>query len=179
MAFLWFGKQKKLEDMSIKELRKEITKQQVEQDQLVSVMRRAQEQYDGYLEAASEPGLLDADVQISAQKMDIAEKRKLKAESELQDVITNIDVLDSVIGVIEQKEALQKKGIWQTISKMEPSELEGQLTSIAIERKNNRANVDKITEILSGANIVDVAANRSAGHRRALDKIKAAREEKS
>ena len=62
---------------------------------------------------------------------------------------------------------------------MEPSELEGQLTSIAIERKNNRANVDKITEILSGANIVDVAANRSACHRRALDKIKAAREEKS
>ena len=179
MAFLWFGKQKKLEDMKIKDLRNEIVKQQVEQDQLVSVMRRGQEQYDGYLEAASEPGLMEADVQIAAQKMDLAEKRKLKAESELQGVITNIDVLDSVIGIIEQKETLQKKGIWQTIKAMEPSELEGQLTEIAIERKNNRVNVEKITDILSTANIVDVAANRSSGHRRALDKIKATRDAKS
>ena len=42
MAILWFGKAKTLEDFKVKDLRKERLRQEVEQDQLVIRMKRAQ-----------------------------------------------------------------------------------------------------------------------------------------
>lgn len=62
MGILGFGKVKKLEDLDIKELKRERITQEVRQDQLLARMRHSQEQYDVLLELASEPGLSDGEV---------------------------------------------------------------------------------------------------------------------
>ena len=69
MGILGFGSATKLEDLKVKDLRKERLTQEVKQDQLLVRIRHAQEQYDSLLEVASEPGLSEADVDVSAYKM--------------------------------------------------------------------------------------------------------------
>lgn len=179
MAFLWFGKQKKIEDLKIKDLTKEITKQQIEQQKLVSEQRRAMELYSGYLEAASEPGLIDGELLIAAQKMGIEEKRQLRAQSDLQEVIRNVDVLNSIVSIILRKENLKKSGVWDAIKGVEPGAMEEQLVEIATVKQEDDDALNKIIDILDTSNKVDVTAKMSAEQRRAYEKIKQARKDKS
>ena len=80
MAILWFSKATKLEDFKVKDLRKERLVQEVQQDQLVTRMRHAQDEYDGILAAAAEPGLGDAELDIAAYKMEQASKSMLQTD---------------------------------------------------------------------------------------------------
>ena len=58
MGFLGFGRGKKLEDLKIRDLRKERVVQEVQQDRQVATIRRSQEEYDRRLNFASEPGII-------------------------------------------------------------------------------------------------------------------------
>ena len=178
MGILGFGKAKKLEDLNIKDLKKERLVQEVQQDQLVTRIRRAQEEYDGLLDAASEPGLGDAETDVAAYKMGLASRRKDKAEGELQGVITRMTVLDSTADIIERKGELERRGIWKTINQMAEDDLEDQLEAIAIQRKESDLTLDKIIEMFE-VDTQAVKARRSAGFRRSKEAILQARAGKS
>ncbi len=177
MGILGFGRAKKLEDLNVKGLKKERLVQEVQQDQLVTRIRRAQDEYDGLLDAASEPGLSDAEIDVAAYKMDLAAKRKDKTEAELQRVITRMTVLDSTVDVIERKTELERRGIWKRINEMAEDDLEQQLEAIAIERKESDLTLDKIVEMFE-VDAQAVRSSRSAGFRRSRDTILQARETK-
>ena len=76
MGILGFGKVQKLEDLKVDDLKKERLTQQVKQDQLLTRLRQAQDQFDALLEAASEPGLNDAEIDAAAYKMESVSKIK-------------------------------------------------------------------------------------------------------
>ena len=178
MGILGFGSATKLEDLKVKDLRKERLTQEVKQDQLLVRIRHAQEQYDSVLEVASEPGLSEADVDVSAYKMSQMTKAKDRAEQDLQDVLTRMSVIDSTLDVINQKKELQKKGIWRKINEIPEEELESQMGSLALERKESQINLDKIVEMFD----VDrqaVHAKRSADFRRSRADILARRQQKA
>ena len=177
MGILWFGSVKSIEDFKVKDLRSERLRQEVEQDQHLARMRRAQEEFDGLLDAASEPGLSDAERDVAAYKMDWASKRKTKAESELQEVLTRLQVIDSTVELLEQKTALQKNGVWKKMAELDPDKLGDQLEKIAIERKESTLNVNRIAEIFD-TSVVDVRAKRSSGFRASLEAIEQARKAK-
>jgi len=170
MGILGFGRAKKLADLKIRDLKKERVVQEVQQDQLVTKIRRAQEEYDGLLDAASEPGLSDVEVDVAAYKMDLATRRKDKVEAELQRVITRMTVLDSTVEIIQQKGELQRRGIWKTINQMAEDDLEDQLEAIAVERKESDLTLDKIVEMFE-VDAQAVKAQRSASFRRSKDAI--------
>ena len=178
MGILGFGKAKKLEDLNIKDLKKERLVQEVQQDQLVTRIRRAQEEYDGLLDAASEPGLGDAETDVAAYKMGLASRRKDKAEGELQGVITRMTVLDSTADIIERKGELERRGIWKTINQMAEDDLEDRLEAIAIQRKESDLTLDKIVEMFE-IDTHAVKARRSAGFHRSKEAILQARAGKS
>ncbi len=123
MGILWFGNVKSIEDFKTKDLRSERLVQEVGQDQLLGRMRRAQDEFDGLLDAASEPGLNDAERDVAAYKMDWANKRKIKAESELQEVLTRLQVIDSTLELLERKAELQTKGIWKKMADLDSDKL--------------------------------------------------------
>ena len=177
MAILWFGKAKTLEDLKVKDLKKERLVQEVRQDQLVSRIKRAQDEHDGLLDAASEPGLTDAEVDIAAYKMDLALKRKDRAEGDLQQIITRMQVLDSTLDLLDQRKELEEKGIWKTISAMDEDKLQQQLERFALERKEGVLNVNKIAEMLE-IDSLTVKAKRSAGFSGSREAIAAARARK-
>ena len=177
MGILWFGNVKSIEDFKTKDLRSERLVQEVEQDQLLGRMRRAQDEFDGLLDAASEPGLNDAERDVAAYKMDWANKRKIKAESELQEVLTRLQVIDSTLELLERKAELQTKGIWKKMADLDSDKLGDQLEKLAIERKAGALNVNRIAEVLD-TNIVDVRAKRSSGFRRSLEAIEEAANKK-
>ena len=104
MGILGFGRVTKLEDLKVNDLKKERITQEVKQDQLLVRLRHAQEQYDGFLEAASEPGLSDAEVDLAAYKMSQMAKAKDRTEVELQQIISSVTVIDSTLDLINQKE---------------------------------------------------------------------------
>ena len=134
MGILWFGKAATLEDLKEKDLKKERLIQEVQQDQLVTRLKNAQREYAALLEAASEPGLADAEIDIAAYKMEQASKRKDRTENDLQHVLTRISVLDSTIDILHQRSDLEKKGVWKTINSMEEDALQAQLEEFAAER---------------------------------------------
>jgi hypothetical protein len=177
MGILWFGNAKGIEDFKVKDLRSERLRQEVEQDQLLGKMRRAQDEYDGLLDAASEPGLSDAERDVAAYKMDWAIKRKTRAESELQSVLTRLQVIDSTVDLLENKAELQKKGIWKKIADLDTDDLSDQLEKLAIERKEGALNVNKIAEVLDVSG-VDVQATRTPGFRRSREAIEEAAKNK-
>lgn len=178
MALLWFGKATKLEDFKLRDLDKEKLVQQVQYDQLLARQRRASDESDGLLEAASEPGMTDAERDLAAYKMSRAEKRRLKAESDMQQVITRMDVLDSTIDLLHRKDELKRNRIWDKINSMDQDKLQDQLEVLAIERKKGQVNLDKISEVLDVERF-DVSAKRSADFRRAKELITSRAAEKS
>ena len=178
MGILWFGKAKTLEDLKEKDLKKERLIQEVQQDQLVTRMKNAQGEYEARLAAASEPGLMDAEIEIAAYKMDQAEKRKVKAESDLQHVLTRMSVLDSTLDLLQQRAELEKKGVWKTINSMDEDALQAQLEDFAADRKGSRLNVNRIAEMLT-IDPLDVKASQSPGVLSAKAAIEAARAAKS
>lgn len=178
MPVLWFGRAKKLEDLKVRDLRKERLRQEVEQDQLVMRMRRAQDEYDGLLEGASEPGLSDAEVDIAAYKMDQATKRKNATESDLQQVLSRLQVIDSTVDVLEQRAELERKGLWKTFAEMDEDDLRDQLEEFAVERKESTLTVNRIAEFME-VDSSAVKASRSAGFRKSRQAIDEARARKS
>ncbi len=126
------------------------------------------------LEAASEPGLGDAEIDVAAYKMDMASRRKDRAEGELQRVIARMTVLDSTIEIILQRDELEKRGVWKTINQMAEDDLEQQLEAIAVRSKKTDLNLDKIVEMFE-VDTQAVKAKRTAGFRRSKDAILQAR----
>lgn len=177
MAVLWFGKAKNLEALKAGDLKKERLVQEVQQDQLVTRIRRAQDEYDGFLDAASEPGLTDAELDIAAYKMDLTQKRKIRAESDLQQVLTRTQVIDSTLDILNQRAVLEQKGVWKTINEMDEDSLQEQLEQFAVERKEGVLNVNRIAEMLE-VDTLGVKANRSAGFRKSREAIEQARDRK-
>ncbi|MBC8426322.1 hypothetical protein H8E07_19570 [bacterium] len=178
MGLLWFGNAKGIEDLKVKDLRKERIRQDVEQDHLVARIKAAGNQYDGYLDAASEPRTSEAEIEGAAYKMDRAMKRKNQAESHLQQAIPRITVIDSTIDILEQRKELEKKGIWKVIAGMDDEKLLEQLQVFAAERKENHLGVERIAELMD-VDDLDVKANRGAGFRRARADIKAVHDYKT
>jgi len=178
MGILGFGSVAKLEDLKIDDLKKERLTQEVKQDQLLTRLRQAQDQYDGLLEAASEPGLNDAEIDAAAYKMEMAAKAKTRTEFELQEIITKMTVIDSTVDILNQKQELEKKGIWKKINSIPEEQLEAQLEELAVDRKETAINLNKIVEMFD-TDTQSVKANRSADFRRSRDAIMAKRQEKS
>jgi len=170
MPLLWFGKATRLEDFKIKDLEREKLVQQVQYDQLLARQRRATDETQGLLEAASEPGITESEKDLAAYKISRAEKRRLKAESDMQQVISRMDVLDSTTDLLHRKDELKRNRIWDKINRMDQDKLQEQLEVLAIERKKGQVNLDKITEVLDVERF-DVSAKRSADWRRAKELI--------
>lgn len=135
MVFTRAKKAKKLEDLNIDDLRKERTKQEMEQDLLLTTMRRAQQEYDRLLEMASEPGVSNAERNVAAYRMSHAAKRKCRAETDLRRAITRMTVLDTAIDNISMKMELQKNGVWKQINELDKEALVKQLDAFVIRTK--------------------------------------------
>ena len=178
MGILWFGGAASLEDLKEKDLKRERLVQEVQQDQLVTRVKNAQGDYEGLLQAASEPGLTDAEVDIAAYKMDQASKRRDRAENDLQGVLTRMSVLDSTLDLLQQRAELEKKGVWKTINSMDENALQAQLEEFAADRKGSQLNVNRIAEMLE-VDSMAVKARRSPGFQKSRAAIEAARAEKS
>ena len=178
MGILGFGSVAKLEDLKIDDLKKERLTQEVKQDQLLTRLRMAQDQYDGLLEAASEPGLNDAEIDAAAYKMEMAAKAKTRTEFELQEIITKMTVIDSTVDILNQKQELEKKGIWKKINSIPEEQLEAQLEELAVDRKETAINLNKIVEMFD-TDTQSVKANRSADFRRSREAILEMRNKKT
>jgi uncharacterized protein YjbK len=178
MGILGFGGATKLEDLKVKDLKNERLTQEVKQDQLLVRIRHAQEQHEALLEVASEPGLNDGEIDVAAYKMSQIIKVRDRAEQELQDALTRISVIDSTVDVLNQKQELQKNGIWKKINEIPEEEMDSQLESLAVERKQRQINLNKIVEMFD----VDhqaIKAKRSAEFRRSKETILAKKEQKA
>jgi hypothetical protein len=177
MAILWFGGASSLEDLKVEDLERERLVQEVQRDRAVSRIRRAQDEHDGHLDAGSEPGLSDAELDVSAYEMDLALKRKAQAESDLQQILTRMGVLDATKDILNRKSELQENGIWKTINEMDEERLGQQLEQFSVERKEGDLRLTRIQEMMQ-ADTVSVRANRTPGFRRSRAALEEARDSK-
>jgi hypothetical protein len=175
MAILWFGNANDLDSLKIKDLEDERLNQLVHQDQLVTRMRRAQDEYDGLFESANRPGLPVAERHIAIYNMESVDKRKKKAESELQVVAGQISKIDTFLEIFTLRDDLEKKGVWKTLNDLGEEELDEQITRLSKERKSATLKADRISEMLA-TNTPDPQVTRSAAFRRIEAELDRARE---
>jgi hypothetical protein len=169
MGLFGFGQARNIQDLSIKNLHKERIGQEVKQDQLLARIRKAGEQFDALLESASEPGMTDGDIDAASYSMAQISKSKDRFEKDLQAVMTRITVIDSIRDVKNQKEELEKKGIWKKINEIPEEQLENQLLELSTDRKESQVNLSRIVEVFD----VDRQAVRS---QRSADVLKSRKE---
>ena len=178
MGILGFGNATKLEDLKVNDLKKERLTQEVRQDQLLVRIRHAQEQYDSLVQSASEPGMNDAEIDVAAYKLSQIKKTRDRTEQDLQETLTKMSVLDSTLDVINQRKELEKNGVWKKINEIPEEQLEAQLESMAVERKQTQLNLNSIVEMFD-VDRQTIQSKRSADFRRSREEILRAREEKS
>jgi hypothetical protein len=65
---------------------------------------------------------------------------------QLQEALTRMTVIDSTLGIINQRQELQEKGIWMKINQIPEEEMESQIERLAIDRKESQINLNKIVE---------------------------------
>ncbi len=182
MAIFGFGRARKLEDIRLDELQDERVRLEVRRDQMTRRISDAQEDYDGHHEAGvNMRGLSDAELDIIAYNMEQAQKRKIAAESKFQDIMTQIQVVDSVMDVLKMRKDLERTGVWKVINNLKEDELEEQVSKLAGERKNTALTVNKVSEILgsAGPGDVEVQAHRSSTFRNIRDKLRQERSKAS
>ena len=178
MGILGFGNATKLEDLKVNDLKKERLTQEVRQDQLLVRIRHAQEQYASLEQSASEPGMNDAEIDVAAYKLSQIKKTRDRTEQDLQETLTKMSVLDSTLDVINQRKELEKNGVWKKINEIPEEQLEAQLESMAVERKQTQLNLNSIVEMFD-VDRQTIQSKRSADFRRSREEILRAREEKS
>lgn len=147
MGIFGFEKVRKIQDLSIKDLKKEKIGQEVKQEQLLARIRKAGQQYDALLESSSEPGMTDEDIDTAAYRMGQISKSKVRFEKDLQEVMTRITVIDSLRDVINQKKELEKEGIWKKINQIPEETLESQLLELTADHKESGVNLSRIVEV--------------------------------
>ena len=110
--------------------------------------------------------------------MEMAGKVRTRTEYDLQEIITKMTVIDSTVDILNQRQELEKKGIWKKINSIPEEQLEAQLEELAVDRKETAINLNNIVEMFD-TDTQSVKANRSSDFRRSRDAIMAKRQEKS
>ena len=87
-------------------------------------------------------------------------------------------VIDSTVDVLNQRQELEKKGIWKKINSIPEEQLEAQLEELAVDRKETAINLNKIVEMFD-TDTQSVKANRSADFRRSREAILEMRNKKT
>ena len=118
------------------------------------------------MEAASEPGITDAERNVAAYRMSHASRRKSRAEARLCQVITRMTVLDTAIDNISMKMDMQRNGVWKQINDLDRDVLVEQLDAFVIRSK-------AVDEKLNAMTKVKLAFNRG----REFDNARAAIED--
>ena len=102
MGFLFWGEKnqfkKKFNQIKLKDLQKELTEKEVEQDVLTNEIQRWSSEYDGWFRKGSDPNATDTDLQICASRMEICESNKSRIESELQETVNEVSIIQAAIG---------------------------------------------------------------------------------
>ena len=180
MAFLFWGEKnqfkKKFNKIKLKDLQKELTEKEVEQDVLTNEIQRWNEEYDGWLRKGSDPNASESDLQICASRMEICESNRGRVEADLNASINEVSIIQAAIGIKEQESKGNKSSILTTILNSEGAELQTYLTEIAVATKDGNTKMEKALDLLTKPQ-VGGSPNRSEGFNRNLDKLKQARGE--
>tara|TARA_A100001037_G_scaffold225031_1_gene202951 strand:- start:233 stop:778 length:546 start_codon:yes stop_codon:yes gene_type:complete len=178
MGFLFWGEKnqfkKKFNQIKLKDLQKELTEKEVEQDVLTNEIQRWSSEYDGWFRKGSDPNATDTDLQICASRMEICESNKSRIESELQETVNEVSIIQAAIGIKEQETKGNKSSILNTILNSEGTELQTYLTEIAVATKNGNTKMETALDLLTKPQ-VGGSPIRSESFNRNIDKLKKAR----
>ncbi len=180
MGFLFWGEKnqfkKKFNQIKLKDLQKELTEKEVEQDVLTNEIQRWNEEYNGWLRKGSDPNASDSDLQICASRMEIAESNKGRVEADLQGSINEVSIIQAAIGIKEQESKGNKSSILTTILNSEGTELQTYLTEIAVATKDGNTKMETALNLLTQPQ-VGGSPIRSESFNRNIDILKKARDE--
>jgi len=178
MAFLFWGEKnqfkKKFNKIRLKDLQKELTEKEVEQDVLTNEIQRWNVEYNGWLRKGSDPNASDSDLQICASRMEISESNKGRIEADLQGSINEVSIIQAAIGIKEQETKGNKSSILTTILNSEGTELQTYLTEIAMATKDGNTKIETAIDLLTKPQ-VGASPIRSESFNRNIDILKKAR----
>lgn len=153
MGFLFWGEKnqfkKKFNQIKLKDLQKELTEKEVEQDVLTHEIQNWNEEFNGWLKKGSRPNVSDSDKQICASRMEIAESNKSRVEADLQGSINEVSIIQAAIGIKEQETKGNKSSIITTILNSEGTELQTYLTEIAVATKDGNTKMETALNLLT------------------------------
>lgn len=141
-----FGK-KTIKDIAPDELSTEKIKLSEEEKRIVSKIERLEEQKAKlFKEGVAEPSKRRKG--ITARKIKELDESVKEFDRDHRDISKNIRTVDRVKRVREREDRLKEKGLWSTIARMTPVELEKYLIGVTVARASEEARRDEILVVL-------------------------------
>lgn len=177
MAFLGLSKKSRLERMKVSEARADLREVERLEKELV---RRAYTHQDNIeaksLYAQNEPGITELALELVADEIEEAELDLSAAQQELSKVREEKRAIKGILILIERRERLKKNGMWKTIVKMNPEQLEDALRRLGDMDAEVSENVETIGHVLGvPATPRDLRRGWSSRKREIVDRLKASR----
>ena len=153
MAFLGMFGKSRLERMKVSEARADLREVERIEKELV---RRAYTHQDNIeakrLYAKNEPGITELELELVADEVEEAELDLSAVQQELDKVREEKRAVKGILILIERRERLKKNGMWKTIVKMNPEQLEGALRRLGDMDAEVEDSVETIGRIIDAPN---------------------------
>lgn len=177
MAFLGLSKKSRLERIKVSEARADLREVKRLEKELV---RRAYTHQDSIeakkLYAQNEPGITELALEMAADEIEEAELDLSATQQELGKVREEKRAVKGILILIERRERLKKNGMWKTIVKMNPEQLEDALRRLGDMDAEVSDSVETIGHVLGvPATPRDLRRNWSSRKRDLIAELKASR----
>ena len=178
MAFLGFFKKRGLENMKIAEVRQDLLGVERLERQYGRQISTYQERMESKrLYALNEKGLTDLELERLASDIEELEFDISAVNQEQSKVREEKRALKGILIVLERQERLKKAGVWQTIAKMDPQELEEGLGRLGDMDASVSESVDTIRHVLAApATPKEIRETMTPRARQILGELKANRD---
>jgi hypothetical protein len=176
MALLGIGKKASIDQFNLKDLRKARIEEEVKYDIYMGVLKTANDRYEGYKRAASQPGRADYEIERAAMEMASWAKKKRSTIKQIREVQAKTRVVDSITLVVESKQELTQHGIWNKLHKMGSEEMVKGTVKIASMLKERDHTYEAISNALdTGVDDVVIEAEKDSDEQKATEEILAMR----
>jgi hypothetical protein len=178
MKFLWFGK-KSFSDLSVKDLENRKTKWSIQRQKTDNVIKQAESRINGYMQAASEPGVSNVEKEAAARHIEEQQKQKDRFERHLQLIQRAVDQINDSIGLKEDEElAGEVAGGGVLGVEIDLEEMDTEISDVVTQIKDYETESDAMAARLQYSTSIDTKSKQSDEFRSIMAEIEKESEKK-
>ena len=156
--------------IKVKELNEELLELQVEQDVLINQIKRWGDKYNSWNKSVLYKETTEEEMELAASRMEICESNKSRLETNLQNSINEVSIIQAAITIKENK-AKRSKGFINELYNATSEDISSTLSGFAIISKAHQIRMENALDLMTQP-LIASRASRTPEFNKNLEKIK-------